>query len=86
MELSPSSEATSCAATQECSNILRKSKVHKSLPLVSILSQINRVHVTIPISIRSIQDYPPTYILVFLMVSFILTFLPISYMHSSSLH
>jgi hypothetical protein len=29
------------------------------------------------------QDYPPTYVLVFLVVSFPLAFLPITYMHSS---
>jgi hypothetical protein len=36
-----------------------------------------------PISLRSILIYPPTYVLVFLVVSFFLPFPPISYMHSS---
>jgi hypothetical protein len=47
MELSPSGDAASCAATQE-PNILWNPKVnyrvHKSAQLVSIMIQINTVH------------------------------------------
>jgi hypothetical protein len=64
MELSSSPKAANCAATQELRSILWDPKyhycVHKSPPLVWILSQIDPVH-TIqfqPIPLRSILILP----------------------------
>jgi hypothetical protein len=61
-ELSPSWEAANCAATQGLPSILWNLKVHKSPPMVPILSQIDPVH-TIPSHLSKIYFntvHPPT--------------------------
>jgi hypothetical protein len=52
--------------------------------LASALSQTNPYFPT-P-SLRSILIYPPTYVLVLLLATFLLAFAPVTYMHSSSPH
>jgi hypothetical protein len=88
MNLNPSWEAPNCVATPELPNILWNPKfhyrVHKSPPLVPILSQTDPVH-TIPYYLSKIYC-PPSYVLAFLVVSSLLAFPPISHMHSHSPH
>jgi hypothetical protein len=91
MELSPSSEVANCATTEEIHSILWNAKVHyrvhKSPPLVPILSQINQIN-TIPSYLSKIYFntvYSPTswssqWSL------YLLAFPTISYMHSYSPH
>jgi hypothetical protein len=88
MELSPSLEAASLAATEEFPNILCNPKVYyrvqKSPPLDPILTQIDPVHTT-PSNLSKIhlRIHPPTYVLIFLAVPFLLAFPTKSYIHSS---
>jgi hypothetical protein len=91
MELSYSREATSCAVTQEFSNILWNPRVHyrvrKSPPLVLILSQINLAHITTSYLPNIHFNIIHVYVYVFLVVSsFILAFTPKSYMHATYPH
>jgi hypothetical protein len=60
MELSPTREAANCAATQELLSILWnprvRYRVHKSPPLIPVLSQINPIH-TIPSYLSNCKLY-----------------------------
>jgi hypothetical protein len=89
MELNPSWDAASCVATKAFPNILWSPTFHfrvsKSPPLVPTLSKINPIHTTLSyLSEIHFKYYSPTYVLAFLVVSFLLTFPIIFYVHSSS--
>jgi hypothetical protein len=84
MELSPSLQVASCAASLEFPNILWNPKdhyrIHKSPPARSIQSIPSHLNSLISVLILSSQLR-----LGFIRASFLLAFLPKSYMHSSSL-
>jgi hypothetical protein len=90
MELSPSWEAASCAATQELPSIFgtRKFNTGSTSALHSSLFRARPIQFIPPhyINLNPLSYFPPTYFLVYLVVSFLLAFPPISYMSSSSPH
>jgi hypothetical protein len=89
MELSPSWEAINCAASEKLTRILCSLKVHS---LLHSLDPSNGPYPepdqTIPyhpiLSLKDPSTSTSSYIMVFLVVSFLLAFPPITYMHSSS--
>jgi hypothetical protein len=82
MELSSSWKATSFAASQEFPIVLLSPKVEdhvdKNPPLARILTKINPVHTTLSY-LYKIPHYPPTYVLVYIVVSFPQAFPKISH-------
>jgi hypothetical protein len=90
MDLSPFSEDISCAATQEIPSISWNPKVHycvhKSLPLVPVLSQISPVRTTPSYLCKihcNIIHPPMSWSSQWYLLSFLLSFPSIFYMHSS---
>jgi hypothetical protein len=88
MDLSHSWEVTCCLATPEFPNILQnlmvQYHVHKSPPVVPILSQINQIHTT-PFYFSKISFHIILLLTcVFIVVPFLLAFPPKCYMHSST--
>jgi hypothetical protein len=90
MEQSPSREAANCEATKELPGILwnptAQYRVNNSPTLVPILSKINPIH-SISSYLSEIHFnivYPPTHVLVFLVVYSLLLFRQISYTYPSS--
>jgi hypothetical protein len=74
VEQKPSWEASRFSASQKCSLILWKEKVHyrvqNSSPPVPVLNQTDPVHAPIPLLEDSYYYYPPIYVSVFQVVSY----------------
>jgi hypothetical protein len=81
--MSLSCEATSCSVAQGSPNIFRNTKVHGRVH-ISPPSQINPVHTT-PSYFHNIRfNITPTYVKVFLVVSFLLVYLSKPCMRAAS--